>query len=93
MKPLSGERYAVGLFNLGAEETTLEVHWSDLGLDGALEVRDVWAGEDRGTFAERFSATVPAHGVALLVVRPAAPVVGVEDPTHERNATQAANRD
>lgn len=72
MKPLAGERQAIGLFNLGAETTTFEVRWSDLGLAGPLEVRNVWAGVDHGGVPERFSATVPAHGVALLAVRPSA---------------------
>jgi alpha-galactosidase len=33
-------------------------------------VRDLWAHADRGTFTEKYSATVPPHGVVMVRVTP-----------------------
>ncbi|WP_405059222.1 hypothetical protein OG474_41755 [Kribbella sp. NBC_01505] len=65
--------YTVALFNLGGSQATLTTNWSDLGLAGGAQVRDLWAKQDLGSFASGFTATaVPAHGVRLLKVTPQA---------------------
>jgi len=46
------------------------VSWADLGLRGELTVRDLWAHQDKGAIADQFSATVPAHGVVVITVKP-----------------------
>lgn len=64
--------YTVALFNLGSSAATVSVNWSDIGLQGAATVRDLWARADLGTFNSGFSAaSVPAHGSRLLKVRAA----------------------
>jgi len=68
-KDLADGSKAVGVFNLGETETRLTVNWSDLGLKGALHVRDLWRQKDLGKFRDTFSATVPRHGVLLIRVR------------------------
>ncbi len=85
-KPLSksGER-AVVLLNRTAAAAPISVHWSDLGLsdDASADVRDVWAGSDRGQFRGSYTATVPAADLILLIVR------GTESPTiHYQPAVQ-----
>jgi hypothetical protein len=63
--------YTVALFNLGRTDADVAVNWSDLGLDGAAKVRDLWARKDLGEFATGFvAAGVPSHGVRLLKVTP-----------------------
>jgi alpha-galactosidase len=37
-------------------------------LEGPYHIRDLWAGADRGTTAQPFSATVPPHDVVLLLL-------------------------
>ncbi|MFI7067596.1 X2-like carbohydrate binding domain-containing protein [Kribbella sp. NPDC050124] len=63
--------YTVALFNLGQTDADMTVNWADLGLDGAAQVRDLWAHKDLGQFASGFTAKdVPVHGVRLLKVTP-----------------------
>ena len=69
-KPLQapGSR-AVALFNRGDEPTNLTVAWRDIRLPlGWARVKDVWAGTEPTYFFDRYSAGVPAHAVALLVI-------------------------
>jgi alpha-galactosidase len=72
MKPLRDGARAVVLFNRSALQTVISASWWRLRLSGPARVRDLWAHADRGTFSDRFSATVPAHGVVMLRVTPAA---------------------
>src|SRR5438034_946859 len=67
-KPLasSGSR-AVGLLNRGRAAATIGVDWSAIGLGtGSATVRDLEAQQDRGTFVDSYSVSVPEHGLALL---------------------------
>jgi alpha-galactosidase len=68
-RPLKNKTWAVGLFNLGDAAAKMSVAWPDLGLHGALKVRDLWAHKDLGKVTDQFSAEVPAHGVVLITVR------------------------
>jgi alpha-galactosidase len=70
-KPLSGGRWAVGLFNRADGPTEVVARWKDLGFDGSADVRDVWTRSDLGRRDGSHAATVPGHGVALLIVTPA----------------------
>jgi alpha-galactosidase len=67
-KDLADGSKAVGLFNLGEGESSVEVKWSDLGLKGRKHVRDLWQQKDLGRFRDSFQATVPRHGVVLIRV-------------------------
>lgn len=69
-KPLQapGSR-AVALFNRSREPAALTVDWRDIGLrPGVATVKDVWAGTPPGSSTDRFSASVPGHGVTLLLI-------------------------
>jgi alpha-galactosidase len=68
-RPLKDNTWAVGLFNRGSAAAKITVAWSDLGLHGNLEVRDLWAHKDRGKVSDQFSAEVPSHGVVLFTVK------------------------
>jgi len=70
VKELADGSKAVGLFNLGEHPATLAVSWSDLGLSGKPQVRDLWRQQDLGKFDQQYQAEVPRHGVLLLRVVP-----------------------
>ena len=69
-KDLEDGSKAVGLFNLGEEETSLSLKWADLGLTGKHLIRDLWRQKDLGHFKQGFQTNVPRHGVALIKVEP-----------------------
>lgn len=65
-KPLEDDSLAVGLFNLKNEARTMEVSWSDLGIQGRQEIRDLWRQKPAGTASAAYSASVSPHGVMLV---------------------------
>lgn len=65
-KPLDDGSFAVGLFNLTSVPRHMTADWKLLGLTESHIVRDVWRERDLGSFARRFPAEVPAHGVILV---------------------------
>lgn len=80
--PNADGSYTVALFNLGRTDADITANWSDLGLNGAATVRDLWAGKDLGRFDAQFTGrSIPIHGVRLLRVTP------------QKNSTVALNDD
>jgi alpha-galactosidase len=71
-KKLSGDRYAVILFNRGAGVLPIAVSWHEIGLrpDAEPAVRDLWAHKDLGRVKGTFSAQVPSHDVVMILVSP-----------------------
>jgi len=67
-KNLEDGSIAVGLFNRGLFSSQLTVTWNDLNLKGIHMVRDVWSQTNEGRFDQKYSTTVPAHGVKLIRV-------------------------
>jgi alpha-galactosidase len=66
-KELSGSgKRAVALLNRGDQTAQITVTFGDVSLGGSVLVRDLWARADRGRFTGSYTATVPAHGVAML---------------------------
>ena len=72
VKELEDGSRAVGLFNLNDSEVTVGAKWSDLGLTGTHQVRDLWRQKDLGSFEGEFHALVAPHGVVLVRMAPAA---------------------
>ncbi|HSH40422.1 MAG TPA: glycoside hydrolase family 27 protein, partial [Chthoniobacterales bacterium] len=70
-KVLEDGSWAVGLFNRGEKERRVTVRWSDIAVAGTQLVRDLWRQQDIGKFADRFEASVAAHGVVLVRIAPA----------------------
>jgi hypothetical protein len=81
--------YAVALFNTTAASAPVRVSWSDLGVQGAATVRDLWAHADLGSFATGFGATLAADASLLLRVRPATPAAQIvaDAPRNTRSGT------
>ena len=71
-KTLEDGSHAVGLFNFSDTAQTVSVTWTQLGLNGPQQVRDLWRQEDRGVQPTGYGVEVPRHGAALIRVRPAA---------------------
>lgn len=68
-KDMEDSSKAVGLFNRGEGEASIELKWSQLGMSGKHRVRDLWRQKDLGAFPNSYETPVPRHGVILLRVR------------------------
>lgn len=66
IKELEGGDTAIGAFNTGSRAATISCGWTELGLRGRFRVRDLWRQQDIASAADRFTATIPSHGVKLL---------------------------
>ena len=69
---IAGGRRAVSLLNRAPAPANITASWAALGLGPRAQVRDVWAGADRGVHLDGYTGEVPAFGARLLVVAPAA---------------------
>jgi alpha-galactosidase len=69
-RPLADGSVAVGLFNLSSAAGTVTVNWSDIGVNGTQDVRDLWRQQDLGNYNGSLSATVNSHGVVLVKITP-----------------------
>ena len=68
MKLLSNGDLAVAMFNRDDRDQLMIVKWSDLGITGKHEVRDVWHHADRGRIKDLFEAEVSSHGAVVIRV-------------------------
>lgn len=64
--------YTVALFNLGSSTATVTADWSDIGLSGPAQVRNLWTHTNTGTADGSVSASLPEHGSELLRITPEA---------------------
>jgi alpha-galactosidase len=62
--------YVVALFNLADTAATVTANWSDLGLAGTADARDLWAHRTVGRDVTGFSAELAPHASRLLRVTP-----------------------
>ena len=69
IKPLADGGTAVGLFNKGVSDEEVTVLFRELGVTDKVQVRDLWAKKDLGSFEKSFASTVPRHGAVLLKIR------------------------
>ncbi|MEV0175494.1 CBM35 domain-containing protein [Streptomyces sp. NPDC050803] len=63
--------YTVALFNLADAPAAVTADWSTLGFTGRAKVRDLWNHENLGTYRDRITQALPAHGSRLFRVTPA----------------------
>jgi alpha-galactosidase len=63
---------AVVLLNRGTTPREVSASWTDLGYPAQFSatVRDLWTNKDLGKFTSKFAATVPAHSVVMVTVKP-----------------------
>ena len=67
-RPLSDGTMAVGLFNRGLATAPVKVTWTQLGIGGEQQVRDLWQRKDLGKVAHEFATAVPRHGAVFLKI-------------------------
>jgi len=66
--PGSKAKY-LALFNINdGKPVKIDVSLKEIGMEGELPVRDLWAKSDLGKFAGEFSVSVVAHGCMLMKV-------------------------
>ena len=68
-KALADGTSAVGVFNRGDASDEVGFDWPDIGVPGLAPALDVWDGAELPADAG-WQGSVPAHGCALLLVRP-----------------------
>ena len=70
---LSGGEFALAFINMSEAESVIHLELVDLGLPVssgyALQVRDVYSGEDLGKKSDYFNPTVPGHDMRLYLCR------------------------
>jgi len=66
IKPMADGSRVVGLFNRQRTVEQLSVTFSQIGISGHANVRDLWLKKDLGDFNDKYNAYVPAHGVVLI---------------------------
>ncbi|MDX3850136.1 carbohydrate-binding protein [Streptomyces sp. AK02-01A] len=62
--------YTVALFNLADGPAAVTADWQSLGFTGQATVRDLWNKEDLGTYKDKVTQALPAHGSRLFTVTP-----------------------
>lgn len=70
VKQLADGSKSVGLFNLAARPRNISIAWSELGLSGNQQVRDLWRQKELGLMDKTFEIAVPRHGVSLVRIQP-----------------------
>ncbi len=71
VRPLGGENtgnMAVALYNSSDNLQTIDLKFSDLGVSGAVKVRDIWKKKDLGILQEGLSSEVEPHHVTFLKI-------------------------
>lgn len=66
---MSDGSYVVALFNRSDSQSTLSVTFSELGINGQWQVRDLWSHTDEGPQQSAVTANVPAHGCKVVRLR------------------------
>ncbi len=52
------------------DKSIVTISFNDLGIDGKVRVRDLWAHKDLGTFSDAFSQALPRHAAGLFRISP-----------------------
>jgi alpha-galactosidase len=68
-KPLSDGSKAVALFNRGELETPVTLKMSEVNLEAAVKLHDVWGDKDITVLNGTYTAVVPKHGVVFLRIQ------------------------
>lgn len=72
VRPLSGIRWAVGLFNRSTEVKTIGFAYETLGITNAMraKITDVWSGDEMGIHMGSYETPVQPHETKVLTVQP-----------------------
>jgi alpha-galactosidase len=67
-KKLQGGSVAVVLLNRSGSAANITANWSNIGVSGSANVRNLWTHTDLGPFSNSYTANVPSHGVVMLKI-------------------------
>ncbi|MDX6354630.1 MAG: hypothetical protein QOF98_1533 [Streptomyces sp.] len=79
--------YTVALFNLSDSPASVTANWGSFGFTGNASVRDLWNKSNLGTYKNKITEALPAHGSRLFTIKPAGTTVA----TTSYEAEAAAN--
>jgi hypothetical protein len=65
---LGDGNYYIAVFNMNATSAPARLRWSQLGIDGVWQVRDLWKHLDLGPSTGEYATLLEGHGVRLLKV-------------------------
>ena len=70
MKPLSDGSKAIALFNFVTDDVPqpITLRFKDIGFNGSVHARDLWAHKDLGLLRDSYTVTPPKGGVVMLRV-------------------------
>jgi len=83
--PENGDKF-LALFNLNSSAKTITVTWSELGISGTYQVKDIWSQTDLGSYSTQISRNINAHGTGLYRISANNTTGGVSPDIYE-NAT------
>jgi alpha-galactosidase len=69
-RTLSGGAIAVGFFNRSTSAAPMTLKLSEVGLKHASSIHDIWSATTLTAPNGELTATVPPHGVVLLMIKP-----------------------
>ncbi len=69
VKPLADGSKAVGMFNRGMGPLPITVHFKEIGMPNTVDIHELWARKELGTFHGSYTANVPRHGVVMLKLK------------------------
>ena len=67
IEKLYGNRRAFAVYNPNDNHRLVKVSFSDLDLGGSVNLHDVFAKEDIGTFTNEYEVKLPAHGTRIFI--------------------------
>lgn len=65
-KELSDGTKAVGIFNMQKKVSKITLKFEDIGLTGEQHIRDLWRQKNLGSYAKKFTVSLPSHGASLI---------------------------
>lgn len=68
IKPLADGSKAAGLFNRSDGNLPITIRFHDIGFDGSVRARDLWAAKDIGTLKQSYTRLLRPHGAAMLKI-------------------------
>lgn len=69
IKELSGDQWAVALFNRSDKPADITVSWKEINKKGKLKVRDLWQHKNLGKHKDSFTGKqIPSHSAMVLLI-------------------------
>jgi alpha-galactosidase len=67
-RPLFDNTQAVALFNKSDSKAEVSINWSELGISGSQQVRDLWQRKELGSFDGVFKTQVLPHCAVMVKI-------------------------